>query len=131
MEGAKLTKEQQERFNRNFNQEAYYKAKADIQKIISAASNFGELWTNLWPYEKDSEYIEEGTIILCEVELDRSQMETEADYVGVTFDILVDESDKGRIVGVSLYTSDTPDGEVELMCYFNHNTCEVLEWCDD
>lgn len=131
MTRVKLTEEQEDKFNRNFDREAYSTAKAKVQKIISEANSYGKLWTGLCMYEKDVEFTDDGTIIFCEVELDRSHMETSCDYVGVTFDILIGEDDKGSIIGASLYTSDTNDGEVELLCFINHNTCEVTEWDSD
>lgn len=126
-----LTIEQQKRFDRNFNREAYYKAKETVQKAISNSASFEELWVALSRYERDVEYTDEGTIIFCEVELDRSHMETTGDYVGIDFAIFIDEDDKGRIEEASLFTSDTSSGDVELLCLINPNTCEVIEWYDN
>ncbi len=76
------------------------------------------------------EYEDDFTIITCEVELDRSHMETEGDYVGVCFYIKwYDEADAGMIDKVALYSSE-PSGEyiADLLCYINPDTCEVIEW---
>lgn len=125
----KLTKEQQEFFNRNFNKDAYEQAKRPIQEAISKSNTFEELWNSLSGYSRDSDFDDDYSIIYCEAELDRSKMETAADYVGVYFVICWnDDTDKGWIDNVSLYTSDTPSGEVEPICFFNPKTYEITKW---
>ena len=85
MKKIKLTAEQQKLFNTNFNRKAYEEAKKPIQEAISGSKSFDELWSKLQNHECDVEYEDDCTIISCEVELDRSHMETEGDYVGVCF----------------------------------------------
>lgn len=76
------------------------------------------------------EFDDDFTIITCEVELDRSHMETEGDYVGVCFYIKwSDETNTGTFDKVALFSSE-PSGEyiADLLCYINPETCEVTEW---
>lgn len=126
----KLTPEQQKLFDANFNRRAYEQAKSPIQKAICESQCFAEVLDRLHGYEYDVEYEDDFTIISCEVELDRSHMETEGDYVGVCFDIKwFDESDSGTISRVALFSSE-PSKEyiADLLCYIDPNTCEVTEW---
>lgn len=130
MKKIKLTAEQQKLFNANFNRKAYEEAKKPIQEAISGSKSFDELWSKLQNHECDVEYEDDCTIISCEVELDRSHMETEDDYVGVCFYIKwYDEADAGMIDKVALYSSE-PSGEyiADLLCYINPDSCEVTEW---
>lgn len=130
MTKSNLTPEQQTLFNANFNRRAYDKAKEPIQKAVSESKNFNELLDKISKYDRDVEYEDDFTIITCEVELDRSHMETEGDYVGVCFYIKwYDEADAGMIDKVALYSSE-PSGEyiADLLCYINPDTCEVIEW---
>lgn len=124
-----LTKEQQELFDNNFNKDAYEQAKQVIQVAISKAKTFMDLWNSLNSYERDNGFDDDYSIIYCEVELDRSHMATTADYVGVYFCICWDdETESAHIGAVSLYTSDTPDGQVECLCSFHPDTCEIIRW---
>ena len=120
-------------FNRNFNRDAYEKVKAPIQSIVSQSSSFVELWEGLQKYDRDVEYEDDYTIISCEVELDRSLMVTEGDYVGVCFFIKwYDETDVGMIDKVELYTSETSgDYIADLLCCIHPDTCEITEWVYD
>lgn len=128
----KISKEQQELFDNNFDKNSYEQVKKVIQETISKAKTFEDLWTSLNSYERDSRFDDDCSIIFCEVELDRSHMATSADYVGVDFNIYWDDNtNKGHIEAVSLHTSDTPDGEVELICFIHPDTCEITEWCYD
>lgn len=130
MKKISLTPEQQTLFNANFNQQAYAQAKEPIQKALSESKTFYELWEKLQKYDRDVEYEDDFTIIACEVELDRSHMETEGDYVGVCFYIKwYDETNSGIIDKVALYSSE-PSGEyiADLLCYIHPETCEVTEW---
>ncbi len=130
MKKVNLTPEQQALFNANFNRRAYDQAKEPIQKAVSESKNFNELLDKISKYDRDVEYEDDFTIITCEVELDRSHMETEGDYVGVCFYIKwYDEADAGMIDKVALYSSE-PSGEyiADLLCYINPDTCEVIEW---
>lgn len=128
----KISKEQQELFDNNFDKNSYEQVKKVIQEAISKAKTFEDLWTSLNSYERDSRFDDDCSIIFCEVELDRSHMATSADYVGVDFNIYWDDNtNKGHIEAVSLHTSDTPDGEVELICFIHPDTCEITEWCYD
>lgn len=130
MTKSNLTPEQQTLFNANFNRRAYDKAKEPIQKAVSESKNFNELLDKISKYDRDVEYEDDFTIITCEVELDRSHMETEGDYVGVCFYIKwYYEADAGMIDKVALYSSE-PSGEyiADLLCYINPDTCEVIEW---
>lgn len=131
MAKTKLTKErQQELFDNNFSQEAYEQAKQLVQSAISNAASFPMLWMTLQKYDRDIEYDDDSTIIYCEIELDKSLMRTKADYVGVRFTILWydDFPERSGIIVVELYSSDTPNGEVEPMCYFDPNTLEIIIW---
>lgn len=85
MKKSNLTPEQQTLFNANFNRRAYDKAKEPIQKAMSESKTFDEFWERIKNYDRDVEFDDDFTIITCEVELDRSHMETEGDYVGVCF----------------------------------------------
>lgn len=122
-----LTKEEIASFERNFNREAYEKAKVPIQQALSNAKNFRELWDSLSPHNRDIQYWDNFTVLLCEVELDRSKMETTADYVGVSFFIYWnDKKNKGKIRTVELYSSDSFNGEVQYYCSINPDTCEIV-----
>lgn len=126
----KLTPKQKKLFNDNFNRQVYDLAKNAIQKAVSESRSFGSLWGKLHKYDCDVEYEDDFTIISCEVELDRSQMKTKGDYVGLCFYIKwYDETNSGIIDTVALYSSE-PSGEYEadLLCYIDPNTCEVAEW---
>ncbi len=130
MKKIKLTAEQQKLFNANFNRKAYEEAKKPIQEAISGSKSFDELWSKLQNHECDVEYEDDFTIITCEVELDRSHMETEGDYVGVCFYIKWSyETNTGTFDKVALFSSE-PSGEyiADLLCYINPETCEVTEW---
>lgn len=133
MKEIKLTPEQQKLFNANFNREAYEEAKKPIQEAISGSKSFDELWNKLQKHECDVEYEDDCTIISCEVELDRSHMETEGDYVGACFFIKwYDEADSGMIDKVELYTSETSnDYLADLLCCIHPETCEITEWVYD
>ena len=133
MKEIKLTPEQQKLFNANFNQETYEVAKKPIQEAISGSKTFNELWNKLQKYDRDVEYEDDYTIISCEVELDRSHMTTEGDYVGVCFYIKwYDETDAGMIDKVELYTSETSgDYIADLLCCIHPDTCEITEWVYD
>lgn len=133
MKEIKLTPEQQKLFNANFNQETYEVAKKPIQEAISGSKTFNELWNKLQKYDRDVEYEDDYTIISCEVELDRSHMATEGDYVGVCFYIKwYDETDAGIIDKVELYTSETSgDYIADLLCCIHPDTCEITEWVYD
>lgn len=114
-------------FSRNFNIEAYEQAKKSIQEAMSNAKTFKELWASLRGYECDVEFSDKYEIILCEVELDRNNMETEADYVGVSFFIYWNDStQQGRIETVELYSSETVTGEVEYLCTFHPTTYDII-----
>ena len=133
MKKIKLTPEQQKLFNANFNRDAYEEAKKPIQEAISGSKSFDELWSKLQKYERDVEYEDDYTIISCEVELDRSHMETECDYVGVCFYIhWYDETNTGSIHHVKLFSSET-SGEylADLLCHIHPDTCEITEWVYD
>lgn len=79
------------------------------------------------------EYEDDCTIISCEVELDRSHMETEGDYVGVCFYIKwYDEADSGAISKVELYSSETSGNYLaDHLCNIHPETCEITEWVYD
>lgn len=125
-----LTKEQQELFDDNFDKNAYEQAKQSVQDTISKSKTFEELWSALSKYERDNDFDDDFSIIYCEVELDRSNMQTPANYVGMDFAICWDDNtNQGWIDKVSLHSSDTSNGEVELICFIEPNTCEVIEWC--
>lgn len=133
MKKIKLTLEQQKLFNANFNREAYEEAKKPIQEAISGSKTFDELWSKFQKYDRDVEYEDDFTIISCEVELDRSHMETECDYVGVCFYIKwYDDTDSGVIDNVALYSSKTSnDYLADLLCYIHPDTCEITKWVYD
>lgn len=133
MKKIKLTPEQQKLFNANFNRKAYEEVKKTIQKAISKAKSFYDLWDKLQKYDRDVKYEDDCTIIICEVELDRSLMETDCDYVGVCFYIKwYDEVDSCIIDNVALYSSETSkDYIADLLCYIHPTTCEITEWVYD
>ncbi len=133
MTKTKLTPERQKLFNANFNRQAYEEAKKPVQEAVSEARSFYELWDKLHRYDRDVEYEDDFTIISCEVELDRSHMETNGDYVGVCFYIKwYDETDSGMINNVALYSSETSgDYLADLLCYIHPDTCEITEWVYD
>lgn len=127
-----LTPEQLEMFKRNFNQEAFDQARATIQKYIDGADTFLKMYDSLKNYDRDIEYYDDYTIIICEVELDRSKMTTTADYVGLNFSIFWYEEDGkeyGKIEKVLLYSNEpTGEYEAERLCQLNPVTGEVTEW---
>lgn len=133
MKEVKLTPEQQKLFNANFSRDAYEEAKKPIQEAIAGSKSFDELWSNLQKYDRDVEYEDDCTIILCAVELDRSYLETEGDYVGVCFQIIWDDdSSSGKISSVELYSTETSCEYVaDLICCINPDTCEIIEWLYD
>ena len=127
--GMVLTKEQQKWFERNFNKEAYEQAKRTVQEHISKSKTFFELWDMLDPHDRDCDFEDDYSIIYYEVELDRSNMETDARYVGVYFTIhWNDDTNNGKIHSVALFSSDIPSKEVEEICSFHPDTCEVVKW---
>lgn len=130
MKKINITPEQRQLFNDNFNRKSYDLAKKQIQEIVSGARTFNQLWYKLGEYERDVEFFDDITIISCEVELDRSQMKTKGDYVGVCFYIKWDdEAGAGLIDNVALFSSE-PSGEyvADLLCYMDPDTCEITEW---
>lgn len=128
----RLSPEQLEMFKRNFNQEAFDKAKATIQQIVDGAESFQKLYDSLKNYDRDLEFYDDYTIIFCEVELDRSKMTTTGDYVGLNFFIYwyeVDGKEYGKIEKVLLYSNEpTKDYEAERLCQLDPATGEVTEW---
>lgn len=127
--GIVLTRKQQELFDNNFNKSAYEQVKQIIQKAISEAKTFEDLWNSLNSFDRDNDFNDDYSIIYCEAELDRSHMATSADYVGVDFNIFWnDNTSRGHIETVSLHTSDTPDGAVTLICCIHPDTCEITGW---
>lgn len=131
MRKLKLTKEQQqELFDNNFSKESYEQAKQIVQNAMTSSDSFEKLWNNLRGYERDVEYEDCFTIIYCEMELDRKSMRTQADYVGVRFTIFWNDDDPrdSTISEVELYTSDTPNHKISLMCFFNPDTLEIVRW---
>ncbi len=127
----KLTPEQKEMFKRNFDQEAFDKAKATIQQLIDGAKSFQNLYESLRKYDRDLEFYDEYTIIFCEVELDRSKMTTTADYVGLNFFIYWYEEDGkeyGKIEKILLYSNE-PTGEYEAdrICQLDPSG-NITEW---
>lgn len=130
MDKIKLTPEQQRLFDRNFDRKAYEDAKELILKAIRESKSCFDLWDKLRPYDRDTEYADDCTIIWCEVELDRSRMETDGDYVGLTFYInWYDEADAGLISHVELYSTETSREYIaDRLCCFDPDTCEITEW---
>ncbi len=127
-----LTDKQQKLFNDNFNQDAFDDIKSIVNKAITDSHSFDDLWSNLQNFDCDVEFEDNVTIILCDAELDRSHMETSADYVGVGFIIKwFDETNTGKIDKVSLCSTETSSDYVaDLLCYIDPNSCEVIEWVD-
>lgn len=123
----KITQEEINRFNRNFNREVFEKAKNKIQQALLESNSLEELWSKLKLYQRDIKYRDIFSVLLCEVELDRSKMETTADYVGVCFFIYWNEKKKkGNIKAVELYSSDSYNGDVLYYCTIDPNTCEII-----
>ena len=132
MKNIKLSPKQRKLYEDNFNKEAFEKAKATIQQIIDGAESFQKLYDGLQKYDRDLEFYDEYTIIFCEVELDRSQMATKADYVGLNISIFWYEDDGkeyGKIEKILLYSNEpTGDYEAERLCQLDPVTGEVTEW---
>ena len=76
------------------------------------------------------EFEDDFTIIYCGVELDRSLMKAEADYVGVNFVIKwYDETNTGKIMTASLYSTALSGQYIaDLLCEIDPDTCEITEW---
>ena len=125
-----LTDKQQKLLNDNFNRDAFDDVKGIVNKAIAEAHSFDDLWSNLQKFDCDVEFEDNFTIIFCDAELDRSHMETSADYVGVGFMIKwYDDTNTGKIDKVSLYSTETSNDYVaDLLCYIDPESCEVIEW---
>lgn len=127
-----LSPEQKKLYEDNFNKEAFDKAKTTIQQFIDNAESFQNLYDSLQNYERDIEYYDEYTIIFCEVELDRSQMATTGDYVGLNFSIYWYEDngkEYGKIEKILLYSNEpTHEYEAERLCQLDPDSGEVTEW---
>lgn len=125
-EKLKLSNDQIAFFNRNFNAEAFEKAKKVVLDAISKSSSSLELWQNLSGYDRDIRYMDNYTVFLCDMELDRSKMETTADYVGVSLFIYWNErNNTAKIRYAELYSSESYNKEVLFWFGFNPNTYEI------
>lgn len=128
---------QQRIFNENFDFQTFKDAVEPVIKCLTGAhtpSEIGERMKALENSKKcdwfDLEFEDFKTIIWCDIELDRSQMETEADFVGVT--ILIDWEDAkgiGTIKTAYLYsTVFSKDYLADELCRFDPETFQIMEW---
>lgn len=124
-------------FTENFNQEAYEEAVEPVKTAIADSKCADELYQNLKKLEyakkcegPDMEFEDDCTIIWCNVELDRSQMTTEADYVGVRLYIEWNEQEKkGAIKMAFLYsTVFSKEYVADELCRFDPETFDIMEW---
>lgn len=128
---------QQRIFNENFSSQAYEDAVKSVMECLTGAhtpSEIGERMKTLENSKKcdwfDLEFEDFKTIIWCDIELDRSKMETEADYVGVHLRIdWEDAKGNGKILIASLFsTVFSKDYIADELCRFDPETFQIMEW---
>lgn len=121
-----LSKHQIQSFNRNFDANAFENVKTKINELITNSNNFLEFYQSLKEYEHDVQYTDDYNVVLVECELDRSNMATTADYVGVSLFVLWDDSkNTGKIDYAELYSSESYNKEVQFWFGFNPETYEI------
>lgn len=124
-------------FAANFDPVAYENAIAPINDAIAQSKTALELYYKLRELERDKkcEYIDtehwdDCTIIMCNVELDRSRMSTDADYVSAFLKIRWDEEEKrGEIWLPYLFSNVFSKGyHADALCRFNTESFDIMEW---
>lgn len=142
----KSTKSQLKLFQNNFDAEAFDNLKLSIQKKIAEAPGLNELMSQLkvtkgvqcvefaddddldnadfvLGYRSEEDDSCDFLVILCYVELDRSKMETNSQYVEVCFYIVYnDVKQTGWIDAASLASADNPEDYAESICFFDLET---------
>ena len=128
----RLTAKRREILRRNFNKEACDRAMEPLLKIYKESHSIMELFQKTRDYWRDTECYEDGILLRAEVELDRTDMETTADYVGISVYFFEDYETKEIILDlIELYTTDTPDGIVEPICFLDPVTYKPLKWVSE
>lgn len=124
-------------FNENFDPVAYAEAVAPIQEAINQSKAAFGLYRRLEKLEyakkcecPDIEYGDDYTIVWCDVELDRSRMATDADYVAVGLRIhWYDEEKFGKIVDCRLYSTVFSKAYLaDELCRFNPESFMIMDW---
>lgn len=119
-------------FDQNFNKKTFETVKQEIQAIIDKSHTFQDLYFALGKYDRTVDYFDDYTVIKCEVELDRSRMETDANYVSVIFLInWSDETLNSFIDFAVLYYAKDQDDYSDALCAFNPETCKIIKWLYD
>lgn len=133
----KTPEEWQRVFDENFDPIAYEEAIAPVKEAMAESKAGFGLFRRLQKLEyakkcecPDIEYGDDCSIIRCDLELDRSRMATDADYVGVHLYIEWDEEKKcGEIKLAWLYsTAFSKEWLADELCRFNPKTFYILEW---
>lgn len=131
MKAVRLTKAQRQLFENNFDRQAYDEAKKEVERLFSDWKTDEELLGTLRKYDWDMWGAEDYIFHYCVIEMDRSRMNTTADYVSVEFIIMCDYFDmhKFQIVDALLYSNEiSKDYIADRLCHFDPNTCEVTKW---
>ena len=124
-------------FAENFDPIAYEEAVAPIKKAIAESKAPDELYFNLKKLKMpgrceaiDMEFTDDFTMLWVDVELDRSRMATEADYVGVNLYIEWYDSKKcGAIKSAFLYsTVFSKQYLADELCIFDPETYMIRVW---
>ncbi len=155
MEDFKPTQEQLEVFNRNFNAETFDKLKDSVQKVIVESACVNGLMCQLRTiqgvqcveFADDNDLENEDfvpgyqgaeddscdfLVILCYAELDRSNMETDSQYIEVCFYIVYnDVKQEGWIDAASLATTNNPEDYADKLCFFDIDSHKPVAWCND
>ena len=128
----KITPERRLLFERNFDKETFEKVKAPVMEILKKPKPFLKFREELQSIYEDVgyDYYDECIVARWDVELDRSQMETNADYVGVTFYLAYyDQEDWGELLDTELYTNEmTGEYIADPICFFDSQTYEITRW---
>ena len=124
-------------FAENFDPIAYEEAVAPIKAALAESKAPDELYfrfrelENMGKYDGlDIEYADDFTMLWIDVELDRNRMETEADYVGVSFYIeWYDNKKCGAIKMASLYSNVFSKQYIaDELCLFDPETYMIMDW---
>lgn len=133
-------------FQRNFDADQFDRIKVSIQKEIEGAQSVENLMRQLkhipnvrcvefaddddldnadfvLGYRSEEDDSCDFLVILCYVELDRSEMETNSQYAEVCFYIVYnDVKQTGWIDAASLASADNPEDYAESICFFDLET---------
>lgn len=129
--------QQKEVFRQNFDPQAYAEAIAPVLEAMAQSKSAFGLFRRLQKLEyakkcecPDVEFGDDDSIIKCDVELDRSRMETDADYVGVHLWIEWSDSKKsGRLYFAFLYSTVFSKAYLaDELCRFDPTTFQIMEW---